>query len=156
MTRRLVPFIKALIAAALLVLVVVQVWLLPVMAADTVRSAPEFAALRIPVLVAAITLVAAAEIVLVCLWPLLSRVARQRIFERAALRWVDGMIGAAGLATVACLTIAGIATGVSAGPYTLWSLVAAAAGLGVCLVIVVLRALLVEATADRTELQSVI
>ncbi len=161
--NRLVPVLKALLALAFAFLLVLQFLSLPGDIADDVRRAPEAAHVLWPLLVAEELWVLCLQAVIVCTWQLLSMVKTDRIFSQAAFRWVNGIVAAF---AVAWLALAALATYLTAiiyftpelrdpgTPLALFGVVLLGAVL--VLVMLVLRALLRQATALRSDLEAVI
>lgn len=133
-----------------------QLWVLPDIARSLADRYPEVAHLRPPILVTAILALVAAQLVLVCVWRLLTLVRRDTVFSPEAFRWVDVIIGAAGGAGVLALglllwltwqtTQTGIPPGI--GLLLLGSAVLAA---GIALLVGVLRSLLAKAVGLKGE-----
>lgn len=156
----------SLITAVRVVLVVIavgalglQVVLVPELAREAADGDPRLVPAIAPYAVAGIALVACVEIVLVCTWMLLRRVQRGAIFERSALRWVDGIVVAVALATaiVLALTMHLLAVVGTGGPGVLLVLLCLLVG-GVAgsLLMLVMRGLLVNAAGLRSELAEVV
>ncbi|MFD6178777.1 MULTISPECIES: DUF2975 domain-containing protein [unclassified Isoptericola] len=157
-TQRLVGPLRALLVAVFAAIVVTQVLALPSLAATTAQDHPEMASLRWPLLVLAVAALACVEVVIVCTWRLLTMVRDDRIFSDHALVWVNGIVAAvaaAWLLDLAALVLLLAAGTGSAGP-TLALLLALVVGAAVALLMVVLRALLRQATELRTDLDGVI
>lgn len=99
------------------------------------------------------------QVVIVSTWKLLTMVRDDRIFSEASLVWVDAIVWAIFAAWVLLLGLF-IYLGVSVGfddpalPLTLMLMVVAGAVLG--LLMVVMRALLRQATTLRTDMEAVI
>lgn len=154
MRRGVVIVLKVLVVLVLIVALVTLVWGLPWLAGEMAHDLPEFAHLRLPLLVLGEAALLCGVIVLVCLWQLLTRVSEGRIFDPASLRWVAVMGGASAVAGLACV----VAESWIPGPplLGLGVLVVALLCLGLALVLVVMRGLLVQATSFRAELDQVI
>jgi hypothetical protein len=156
-TSRLVVPLRILLAAVFLTLVGTQVAVLPAVFSRTAAQSPDLAPLRWPLLALAVVVVGCVEVVLVCAWKLLAMVRDDQIFSGRSFAWVDTILAAVAVAwvlvLVACVLVAA-AEGLSgiAGLLLVVLLVGAAVGL----LMVVLRALLVQATALRTDLDGVI
>lgn len=113
--------------------------------------------LRWPATAVTIFWVLCIEVVVVCTWKLLSLVTSGRIFSEASLVWVDGILGAIGAAWMTLLGV-GLYVGVRADDPGL-PLLLFVIGMGVTvlgLLMLVLRALLRQATSLRTDLEAVI
>jgi len=97
------------------------------------------------------------QVVIVATWKLLAMVETDRIFSEQALRWVDAIVRAIAVAWVLFLGVflyAGFTADDPGLPLLLFLLLVAGAVLG--LLMVVMRALLRQATALRTDLEAVI
>lgn len=149
---------KVLIVLFFAALVVCQIWLLPMIARDSAMSAPEFAGLQIPGVVVTIALLVCVEVVLVCVWRLLSMVAEESIFTSAAFRWVDVIIISVLVAVI--LVIVGMIVIDRAGAGTPLALIggvfAIIVGAGIALVVVVLKELLRQATQLEHDMSEVV
>jgi Protein of unknown function (DUF2975) len=139
------------------VLVVFQVMSLPGQFAHMARQSPDLAYLRWPLTVITIFWVVCVQVVIVCTWRLLTLVKKDRIFSEASLRWVDVIlwaIGAAWTVLVGVLLYFGFGADDAGIPLLLFLL---AVGVGVVgLLMVVMRALLRQATTLRTDMEAVI
>src|SRR5690606_31472670 len=82
----------------------VQVVLLPIQATESAAEFPEVDFLRIPILILGILFVVCGQVVVVCVWALLSLVRHDAIFSNRAFKFVDTMIGS--LAVAAAIVIA--------------------------------------------------
>ena len=155
-TQRLVGVLRALLALAFLALFAAQVRVLPAMYDDWVRDAPA----PVPsawLLTAGVLVLLCVQAVVVCTWRLLAMVAEDRIFTDASLVWVNTIIGAL---AAACLLLAGCCLHLLLrGGHPALSgalLLAAVAGAVLGLLMVVMRALLRQATTLRVELEAVV
>ncbi|MEJ5946642.1 DUF2975 domain-containing protein [Pseudokineococcus basanitobsidens] len=148
--------LQGVLALALLLVLVVEALVLPSVAADLARQYPEAAFLGTPLLVLAVTTLVCVQVALVCVMALLGLVGQERIFDEAAYRYVDVFIGAATAASLLVLGT-GVLVLVTVGSPAVWSAsVVALVGAGVALLMVVMRALLRQATAARAELAEVV
>lgn len=139
------------------ILVVFQVVSLPGQFADLATESPEQAHLRWPLTAVSVFWVLCVQVVVVATWQLLTLVARDRIFSEDSLRWVDAILAAIAAAWVVLLGVsgwAGLRADDPATPLLLSLLLAGVAVLG--LLMVVMRALLRQATTLRTDLEAVI
>lgn len=145
-----------------------QLWVLPDISRSLAHQYPEAAHLRSPTLVTAILALVAAQLVLVCVWRLLTLVRRDTVFSTEAFQWVDVIIGAAGGAGVLALglllwlTWQTTQTGLQPG-IALVLLGSAVLAAGIALLVGILRSLLAkavglkgEATTLRAELDEVV
>ena len=156
MSRWVVVTLKVVIAVALLGSLVVQGAMVPLLWLDT-EDAPGW--LRISLAVIVVLGVLMLQIIGVCVWRLLTMVARGPVFSTRAFRFVDVLIGAIGGGPVLVLAIAVVARqanravegdAVAPGIVGLIAGLALVAG-GVALVVYVMRALLAQAVALDSE-----
>ncbi|WP_253866394.1 DUF2975 domain-containing protein [Micromonospora sp. WMMA2032] len=97
------------------------------------------------------------QVVIVCTWQLLTLVKNDRIFTPASLAWVDGIvwaIAAAWLVLVGVFLYVGFHADDPGLPLLLFLLTTGVSVLG--LLMVVMRALLRQATTLRTDMEAVI
>ncbi|MEU4384169.1 DUF2975 domain-containing protein [Promicromonospora sp. NPDC023805] len=145
-----------------------QLWVLPDISGSLAAQYPEAAHIASPTLVTAILALVAAQLVLACVWRLLTLVRRDTVFSTEAFRWVDVIIGAAGgsgvlaLGLLLWLSVQTTETGLQPGVALLLLGGAVLAG-GIALLVGVLRSLLAkavglkgEATTLRAELDEVV
>ena len=158
MQRAAVIGAKAVIVVALLLSLLGQVVIIPLLAAEAVRELPAAEGLRWPGIIGCWAIILCVQVALVCMWRLLSMVVRQRIFDGRAFRLVDAMTGSA-IGAAALFAIAfGILLAVNAMPPVVGLFLVmgffGAAGIG--LLLVVMRGLLVKATALESEMGEVV
>lgn len=156
MSRAAGAVLQAALALALVLLLLVQVLLLPAQAADSARRFPEAAFLEVPVLVLAVAAVACVQVVVVCVMALLELVGQERIFDPTAFRYVDVFIGATTLASVLVLGTGLLISSTVGSPAAFTGGLVAVGGAGAALLMIVMRALLRQATAQRAELAEVV
>jgi hypothetical protein len=139
------------------VLVVLETLSLPGQWAHMARESPEHASLRWPLTAVTVFWVVCVQVVVVCTWRLLGLVQADRIFTPASMRWVDAILVAIAAAWATFLVVF-VWVGVNADdpgvPLLMFLLLACGAVLG--LLVLVLRALLRQATALRTDMEAVI
>jgi hypothetical protein len=158
LTRMIVTPLRALLAVAFCVLVVLELFSIPGQFAYQARIHPEHAGQRWPFTLLWVAVVVAVQVVIVCTWRLLTLVQTDRIFTRPSLKFVDVIIGAL---SVAWLLVAGFSLYVvlryadDPGAPLLMFLVLTVAAV-VLLLVIVLRSLLLQATSLRTDLDAVI
>jgi len=147
--------LRVVIALGLVGSVGVQAVMGPLLAID-LEDAP--AGVRWPVVVILLLGIVVAQVVMVCVWRLLTLVRRGTVFSQDAFRFVDAV--AVAIAVGAALffalgTVLAPGEGVAPG---IVLLLGGAGGLtgGVALLVLVLRTLLAQAVALRTELDVVI
>lgn len=140
--------LRLVLAGLLLGLLAVQAGVLPALAGD-LADVPELAGVRWVVAGLCAAGLAAVEVVLVCVWRLLTLARRDAVFSTAAFRWVD-VVAWAALAAAALAFVLGflLAPGEAVPPgFVLLVGLAGAGALAVALVVVVLRLLLAQAVA---------
>lgn len=158
MNRATIFTLKALIIAMILLLLVAQVLAVPQSAANTAERFPEAAYLVTPGIVISVLFILCVQIVLVCVWRMLSLVSDDRIFSEKAFRYVDIIIGTIIVAVVlivvalVILTIAGTLPP-SVGLLCVFGIVI---GAGLALLVGVLRGLLRKALQLEQDLAEVV
>jgi hypothetical protein len=156
-TSRAVALLRVFLVVLFGVLVVFQTLSLPGQFAHMARENPNDAPLRWPATVIAVFLVLCVQVVLVATWKLLTLVKNDTIFSKAAMGWVDAIVWAIGVAwavLVGVLLWVGINADDPGMPMLMILVTTGVSVLG--LLMVVMRALLRQATALRTDLDSVI
>lgn len=158
MQPRVILALRALIALMLLLLLTAQTVAVPFVAAGFAERYPEFAALRVPGVIAAVLLIVCVEATFVCVWQLLSLVSRDVIFSRAAFRWVDGIRFALIAATtiVAVSFVLLLVVGATTPSISLLAVFGVVIGGGLCLLVVVMRGLLEKALRLEEDLAEVV
>lgn len=159
MTNRvLVGALRVLLRGAFVAIVLLQVVGLPWLSGVMAQDYPAEAYMRWPILGLAVLGLGCVQAVIICTVRLLGFTVRGEVFSLEALRWVNGIIGAFLAAAVVCLATVVYQSFTVAGP-PLWMLLlltGALVGVGLALLMLVMRSLLVQATIQRTELESVI
>ncbi|MEQ4209353.1 DUF2975 domain-containing protein [Actinopolymorpha sp. B17G11] len=139
------------------VLVVFQVLSLPGQFAHMAAESPDQAYLRWPMTAVAVFWVLCVQVVIVSTWKLLTMVKHDRIFSPASLAWVDAIVWAIAAAWMVLLGVF-VYVGLNADdpgvPLLLLLMVIGVTVLG--LLMVVMRALLRQATTLRTDMEAVI
>lgn len=156
--RAVVNALRVLLVVAALVILLVQAVLLPWLSGEMARDLPGEAYMRWPILALAILGLLCVQVAIICTFRLLGFIRDGRVFTPHALGWVDGIIGAFGGASVVCLATITYQSLTVAGP-PLWMLAlwgGGLAGVGLALLVWVMRALLVQATTLRTDMELVI
>ncbi|MFI7250716.1 DUF2975 domain-containing protein [Micromonospora chalcea] len=155
--QRAVTPLRAFLVLLFAILVLFQTMSLPGQFAHMAREDPDMAYLRWPATAVTVFWVLCVQVVIVCTWQLLTLVKRDRIFTEASLRWVDGIVWAVAAAWVVLVGVF-LYVGFNADdpglPLLLFLLVTGVSVLG--LLMVVLRALLRQATTLRTDMETVI
>jgi hypothetical protein len=155
--RRAVAALRVFLVVLFGVLVVFQTLSLPGAIAYNTQQNPHDAPLRWPLTAIAVFLVLCVQVVLVSTWQLLTLVKKDRIFTTASLKSVDAIvwaIGAAWLVLVGMLIFVGFNADDPGMPMLLFLVTVGITVLG--LLMVVMRALLRQATTLRTDLEAVI
>ena len=139
------------------ILVLFQVMSLPGQFAHMARESPDMAYLRWPATAVTVFWVLCAQVVIVATWKLLTLVKKDRIFSAAALVWVDAIVWAVGSAWAVLLGVF-LYVGFNAEdpglPLLLFLMLTGLTVLG--LLMMVMRALLRQATTLRTDMEAVI
>ncbi|RKN45376.1 DUF2975 domain-containing protein [Micromonospora endolithica] len=139
------------------VLVVFQTMSLPGQFAYMAEQSPEEAYLRWPATIVTIFWVLCVQVVIVATWKLLTLVKNDRIFTQASLVWVDAIvwaIAAAWTVLVGVFLYVGFNANDPGLPLLLFLILVGVAVFG--LLMVVMRALLRQATTLRTDMEAVI
>lgn len=155
--HRVVALLRVCLVVLFGILLVFQVMSLPGQFAHMARESPDQAYLRWPLTAVAVFLVLCVQVVVVATWRLLTMVKKDRIFTEASLRWVDAIVWAVGAAWLVLLGIflwVGFNADDPGVPLLLFLLLVGVAVIG--LLIMVMRALLRQATTLRTDMDSVI
>lgn len=156
-TPRSVVALRVLLLCALALLTFAQLRAVPAIYDEWVRDAAEATVPRWPMLVVALLLLVTGQVVVFCVWRLLTLVTKERIFSEASFGLVDVIVRV--LATACALVLAGLVHAVllaegAALPVVLLLLQIFFAV--VCLLMVVMRALLRQATSLQSELEAVV
>jgi hypothetical protein len=139
------------------VLVMLQTFSLPGQFRYMAQESPEDAYLRWPATIVSIFWVLCVQVVVVATWRLLTLVRKDRIFSEASLVWVDVIVWAivaAWVVLVGVLLYVGFHANDPGLPLLLFLMAVGVAVLG--LLMVVMRALLRQATTLRAEMEAVI
>jgi Protein of unknown function (DUF2975) len=129
---------------------------------DLGRS-PEAAHLLLPMLVVAELVMVGAQVIIVCTWKLLTMVKKDRIFSDDSLAWVDGIVWTLAIGWVLFAGLSAYLTAViyftpelrdPGFPLLLFGITLM--GAVFVLLVMVLRALLRQATTLRTDMEAVI
>ncbi len=133
--------------------VFVQAVMVPLLAIDLEELDADLAYPRVPFLVIAVLDVVTVQVLLVCVWRLVTMVRRGTVFSPAAFRYVHIVIGAIVTAALLVFALAVLlAPGEAVAPGIVLLLCGAVvAVLGVALIVLVLRMLLAQAVARDLE-----
>lgn len=158
MQPRVTAVLKTLIAVMIALLVVAQVWMIPGLAAATADRFPEFARLEIPGIIAAVVFLVCVEVVLICIWRLLSLVRTERIFSSKAFIYVDAIIAMMLTASLIIVVSNLIILGAQAGSPSilLVSVLGIVVGIALALLVVVMRGLLRKALELEQDMSEVV
>ncbi|MFF3930480.1 DUF2975 domain-containing protein [Streptomyces hirsutus] len=131
----------------------VQAVMVPLLAGDFDDADATLASVRTPVIVIVVLGVVAAQVVLVCVWRLVTMVRRGTVFSLGAFRYVHVVIGAFVAAAFLVFALAAVlAPGEAVAPGIVLLLCGVVVAiLGVALVVLVLRMLLAQAVARDIE-----
>lgn len=158
MPRATIVTLKSLIAVLLTLLLICQVVIVPAVAAQSAWRYHEIAYLQVPGIVIGVLFLVCVQIVLVCVWRLLSLVAEDAIFSESAFPDVDislgAVIGATALVAVTLVTL--LTTGVMTPSIAMLCVLGIVVGGGLSLLIVVLRGLLRKAWQLEQDLSEVV
>jgi Protein of unknown function (DUF2975) len=144
-------------------LIVMQVFSLPGDIVHDVQQAPEAAHLLWPILAVQELEILCFQVVIVCTWKLLTMVQKDRIFSEASLSWVNGIVWSFVAGWLILLSLAVYLTAFiyftpelrdPGIPIVLFGMVLIGAVL--VLLMVIMRALLRQATTLRTDMEAVI
>lgn len=154
----IVKTLRVLLVMALLVIVVVQALYLPWLSGELAQDLPDAAYMRWPILTLAILGLLCVQAGIVCTLRLLAFVHHDRVFSRVAVHWVDGIIAAfLGGSGVCIATIVYQSFAIGGPPIWMLTLLAGTlAGIGLALLMTVMRALLMRATTLKDEMDVVI
>ena len=156
-TRLAVPALRIVLVVAFLLLLVFQALSLPGQFAHMAQENPDEASLQWPLTIFAVLEIACVQVVIVSTWKLLTLVRHDRIFTAAAMVWVNAIVWAIAAAwlMLAVVSAAVVLNADDPGlPMLLILMLVAGAAVG--LVVVVLRALLRQATELRSDMEAVI
>ncbi|MEA2180739.1 MAG: hypothetical protein QOG77_4036 [Solirubrobacteraceae bacterium] len=129
----------------------VQLVMVPLLAIDL--DGPDAAGVRVPLVVITVLGIVTIQVTVVCVWRLLTMVARGTVFSGAAFRYVDVMFAAAAAASLLTFGFAVVlAPGEAVAPGIVLLICGASAIVaGIALIILVLRMLLAQAVARDAE-----
>ena len=131
----------------------IQTVVASLMTIDLADADPDVALIRTPLVVLTVFAILALQVAMVCVWGLLTMVRRGTVFSADAFRLVNIVIGA--FATSSLLTF-GLGVALAPGEAVAPGVVLLIGGVGVCiaavaLIVLVLKALLVQAVTTETE-----
>ena len=158
MNRATIICLKGLIVLLIGLLLFCQVLVIPATATGMADRYPEFAHLEIPGILVGVVFTLCAQILLVCVWQLLSLVGVDGIFTPRSFIWVDIALGVVVVASLLVVTALALLTGAGAAApsIAILCLIGIVVGAGLSLLIVVLRGLLRKATQLEHDLSEVV
>jgi hypothetical protein len=155
--HRVVAPLRVFLVVLFGVLVMLQTFSLPGQFRYMAQESPESAYLRWPLTAVSVFWVLCVQVVVVATWQLLTLVKNDRIFSDASLAWVDAIVWAvlaAWVVLVGVFLYVGFRADDPGIPLLLFLMVVGVTVLG--LLMVVMRALLRQATTLRTDMEAVI
>lgn len=155
--RWVVTALRVFLVSLFAILVLFQTMSLPGQFAHMAEESPDQAYLRWPATAVTVFWVLCAQVVIVCTWKLLALVRSDRIFTHASLVWVTAIvwaIGAGWLTLLGVFLFVGFNANDPGLPLLLFLMLMGGAVLG--LLMVVMRALLRQATTLRSDMDAVI
>jgi hypothetical protein len=161
-TQRVVGPLRVLLAIVFAALLGAEVWAVPAMLPDPADPSLEQSSMRWAMLAVSVLGLVCVQVVIVCTWKLLTLVRDDRIFSESALPWVNAIVGAIAVGWAMLLgafvcAYYFIVDEVSDDPVLpALLLVLLLIGAVVGLLMVVMRALLRQATTLRTDMEAVI
>lgn len=145
--------LRAVLVASIAGSLFVQAVMIPLIARDLNGADPEVLDLRVPFLTLIVLGIVTAQVVMVCVWRLLTMVRQGTVFSYAAFRFVDIIIAAIAVASGLMFLLGVIlAPGEAVAPGVVLLIGGAAVVIaGVALVVLVMRTLLAQAVARDLE-----
>ena len=158
MHRTTILTLKTLLVAMIALLLACQLFMVPGVARQSAERYSDLSRLEVPGIVVAVLFLLCVQVVLVCVWQLLSMVRAASIFGDDAFRFVDIILGCIVLATVLIAASGVILTGAGAASPSIMLLCAlgVVVGAGLSLLIVVMRGLLKNARQLQQDLAEVV
>lgn len=156
-TNLAVIALRIVLVVAFALLVVFQVMSMPGQFAYMAKENPDMAYLRWPLTIWSILELACFQVVIVSTWKLLTKVKDDRIFSESSFVWVDAIVGAIAAAWalfVGLFLYVGFKADDPGLPLLMFLIVVGGAVFG--LLMIVMRALLRQATNLRTEMDEVL
>jgi len=158
MHKATIVSLKALIVAMIVLLLACQLFMVPGVARQSAETYADLRYLQTPGIIVAVLFLLCVQVVLVCVWQLLSMVRTSVIFSDDAFVWVDVILGAMVLATLLIgVSMATLASANVASPSVmLLCALGVVVGAGLALLILVLRGLLRNARQLQQDLSEVV
>jgi hypothetical protein len=149
--------IRALLVVLFVALIPFELLSLPGQFRHMAQEQPDQASMRWPLTAITVFWVLCVQVVLVSTWKLLALVTRDRIFSSTSFKWVDMIIGAIAVAWATLAALSVYLGSVADDPGVLVLTFLLLIGVGVIgLLMVVMRALLRQATTLRSDMDAVI
>lgn len=145
--------LRIVLACALVGSLFVQAVMVPLLLNDMRGADPEVLDLRAPLVVLVVLGIMTTQVVMVCVWRLLTMVRRGTVFSHAAFRYVNIVIGAFAVASLLMFGLGVVlAPGEAVAPGVVLLVGGAAMVIGgIALVVLVMRTLLAQAVARDAE-----
>lgn len=158
MNRIVVDVLRVLLVGFLLAILFLQVIGLPWLSGVMAQDLPAEAYMRWPILALSIGGLGCVQVGLFSTFLLLGRARRGDVFSRNALRWVDAIIAASLSGSFVCIATLVYQSFAVGGPpfWTLLLLCGILTGIGIALLLTVMRTLLIQATTLRHDMEAVI
>lgn len=150
--------LRVLMAGSLLTILFLQLVGLPWLSGEMAKELPAEAYMRWPILVLSIVGLGCVQVGLFSTFHLLGLTNAGDVFSGRALHWVDAIIGASLAGSLVCLTTLIYQSFTVGGP-PIWMLLLVGGifvGVGIALLLTVMRTLLVQATDLRRDMEAVI
>lgn len=159
MTNRIVvDVLRLLLVGSLVAILFLQVIGLPWLSGEMAQELPAEAYMRWPILALSVAGLGCVQVGLFSTLVLLGRVRRGDVFSRLAVSWVDAIIAAALSGSFVCVATLVYQSFTVGGP-PFWMLLlfcGILTGVGIALLLMVMRTLLVQATTLRRDMEAVI
>ena len=158
MHKATIVSLKALIVAMIVLLLACQLFMVPGVARQSAETYADLGYLQTPGIIVAVLFLLCVQVVLLCVWRLLSMVRTSVIFSDDAFVWVDVILGAIVLSTLLiAVSMATLASANVASPSVmLLCALGVVVGAGLALLILVLRGLLRNARQLQQDLSEVV
>lgn len=153
MANPTIQALRVVLVAALAGSLFVQAVMVPLVWSDMNGADQEVLDLRAPLLLIIVLGIVTTQVVMICLWRLLTMVRRGTVFSPAAFRYVDIMIAAIASASALVFALGVVlAPGETVAPEIVLLIGGAATvSLGIALVVIVMRSLLIQAVSREAE-----
>ncbi|RNE63629.1 DUF2975 domain-containing protein [Cryobacterium tepidiphilum] len=158
MHKTTIALLKAVIVVMIALLLACQIFTVPGVARQSAENYAGLSYLQVPGIIVAVLFLLCVQVVLVCVWRLLSMVRTSVIFSDDAFVWVDIILGAIVLATVLIAVSMGTlaSANVASPSVMLLCALGVVVGAGLALLIVVMRGLLRNALQLQQDLSEVV